>query len=196
MPCEPFKEWVIEDDFATPRPTWPGVQWVEDVAPHELRKLRMLNGAHSYLAYAGTLAGYTHVHEAIADPDLRKGATALMQEAGETLPGDQRAQAPAYAQALLERFRNPHINHKLRQIAMDGTQKLPYRMVETLRDRQGAPSPGSIAGLRAWIAFCRAETAAGRKLDDPRAEALARCETDAEYLALLGAEDLTPLIAE
>ena len=196
VPCEPFKEWVIEDTFATPRPDWPGVQWVDDVAPHEMRKLRMLNGAHSYMAYAGTLAGHTYIHEAIADPDLRPVTIALMQEAGETLPGDQRDRAPAYAEALLERWKNPHINHKLRQIAMDGTQKMPYRMVETLRDRKGAPSPGSIAGIRAWIDFCRAETAAGRKIDDPKADALAKCRTDADFMALLGAEDLVPLIAE
>lgn len=196
VPCEPFKEWVIEDRFATPRPDWRGVQWVADVAPHEMRKLRMLNGAHSYMAYAGLLAGHTYVHEAIADAELRPVTIALMQEAGETLPGDQRDRAPDYADALLERWENPHINHKLRQIAMDGTQKLPYRMVETLRDRKGAPSPGSIAGIRAWIDFCRAETAAGRPIDDPWADALARCRTDAEFLALLGADDLAGLIAE
>lgn len=195
--CEPFKEWVIEDRFATlPRPDWPGVIWVADVAPYEMRKLRMLNGAHSLLAYAGSRAGHTFVHEAVADPTLRALARTLMQEAAETLPNTVRGTAEAYAAALLERFDNPHIAHALRQIAMDGSQKLPYRMVETLRDRTDRPSPALIAGLRAWIAFCRAETAAGHALQDAQAGQIARARTDADFMAILAAEDLTSRLSE
>ena len=172
VPTEAFTEWVVEDDFAAARPDWPGVQWVDDVAPHEMRKLRMLNGAHSYLAYAGTLRGHEFVHQAVADPVLRAGAHALMQEAAETLPNAVRAQAAPYADALLERFDNPNLHHRLRQIAMDGSQKMPIRIVATIRDRTGTPSPALTQAINAWCDFVRVETGAGRPLDDPMASVL------------------------
>ncbi|MEL6450376.1 MAG: mannitol dehydrogenase family protein [Pseudomonadota bacterium] len=178
VPTERFTEWVVEDTFAAARPDWPGVQWVTDVAPHEMRKLRMLNGAHSYLAYAGTLRGHTYVHEAIADPVLRAGATALMHEAAETLPDTVRAQAAPYAQALITRFENPNLHHSLRQIAMDGSQKIPIRIGATLSDRGNTPSPALQAAITAWIGFVRSEVAAGRTLDDPMVDALATACSD------------------
>lgn len=198
VPTEPFREWVIEDHFAGPRPHWPEVVFTKDVAPHEMRKLRMLNGAHSMLAYAGTLAGYQFVHEAMADATLRAQARALMQEAARTLSPEMQQIAPGYADALVARFDNPHINHGLRQIAMDGTQKLPYRMIDSLRALDRAPALA--AGVRAWIAFCRAEVAAGRALQDPQAEVIAEVigsgGSDAQLLALIGAEDLADVILE
>ncbi len=190
VPCEPFKEWVIEDNFAAARPNWPDVQWVKNVAPHEMRKLRMLNGAHSYLAYAGILAGHTYVHEAIVDPDLRAGAMALMQDAAATLPAEAQAQADTYAHALVTRFENPHLNHALRQIAMDGSQKLPYRMVDTLRACHEGDGAALVAGVRAWMAFCRSEIGAGRALQDPKAETLKNAQSDGDFLGIIGAADL------
>ncbi|MEM9637238.1 MAG: mannitol dehydrogenase family protein [Pseudomonadota bacterium] len=199
VPTEPFREWVIEDHFAGPRPDWPDVVLTRDVAPHEMRKLRMLNGAHSMLAYAGTLAGYAYVHEAMADAALRAQARALMGEAARTLTPEMQAIGPAYAEALVARFDNPHMGHSLRQIAMDGTQKLPYRMIDSLRIL-GGTAPALAAGVRAWIAFCRAEVAAGRALQDPDAETIAQIVgadgSDVQLLALIGAEDLAPLILE
>lgn len=197
VPTEAFREWVIEDDFAGPRPDWPDVQFVEDVAPHELRKLRMLNGAHSFMAYAGVLAGHEFVHEAVADPVLRSQVEQLMAEAGATLPISQQAQVPTYTAALLCRFENPEINHRLRQIGMDGTQKLPHRFVATLRDA-GDKAPTAAAGLRAWMDFVRAETEAGRALDDPLhaelSQAVQSTDPTRALLKLLNAEDLLPLI--
>ncbi|MBY5933701.1 mannitol dehydrogenase family protein [Tateyamaria omphalii] len=172
VPTEAFTEWVIEDNFAAARPDWPGVQWVRDVAPHEARKLRMLNGAHSYLAYAGTLRGHSFVHEAIADPELRAVTRTLMQEAAETLPSSVQDQTHTYAEALVRRFENPNLHHKLRQIAMDGSQKLPIRILSTLSDRKGQDSPALRAAVEAWLAFVQAEVAAGRALDDPNADRL------------------------
>lgn len=199
VPTEPFREWVIEDHFAGPRPDWPDVVLTKDVEPHEMRKLRMLNGAHSMLAYAGTLAGYDYVHEAMADATLRAQARALMGEAARTLTPEMQVIAPAYADALVARFDNPHINHSLRQIAMDGTQKLPYRMIDSLR-ALGGDAPALAAGVRAWIGFCRAEAAAGRDLQDPQAEAIAGIVgaggSDQQLLALIGAEDLGQSILE
>jgi fructuronate reductase len=179
VPTEGFTEWVIEDNFAAARPDWPGVQWVSDVAPHEMRKLRMLNGAHSYLAYAGVLRGHSFVHQAVADPVLRAGARAIMDEAATTLPADVQAQASTYATALITRFENPNLHHQLHQIAMDGTQKLPIRIVATLRDRGDLASPGLISAVAAWVAFVRAEVAAGRLVDDPMANAIeAACKAN------------------
>lgn len=196
VPTEPFREWVIEDSFAGPRPDWPDVQFTDDVAPHEMRKLRMLNAAHSMLAYAGTLAGHTYVHEAMGDPDLRRAARAVMDEAALTLTAEMQVLAPEYAEALIARFDNPHINHSLRQIAMDGTQKLPYRMLDSIRalHEKGTASPALAAGVRAWIAFCRQEVAAGRPLQDPLsreiADVITSDGTDTALLGLIGASDL------
>ena len=191
VPTERFSEWVIEDNFAAARPDWPGVQWVNDVAPHEMRKLRMLNGAHSYLAYAGTLRGYTFVHEAVADPDLRANTRLLMEEAAETLPPDMQGQAQTYASALLTRFDNPNLHHRLRQIAMDGSQKLPIRILGTLADRNGQDSPALNAAITAWVAFVRADVAAGHTLDDPKAaeliNACAQPDADRALRQLIGA---------
>ena len=185
VPTEAFSEWVIEDKFAASRPDWPGVQWVADVAPHELRKLRMLNGAHSYLAYAGTLAGHSFVHEAVADPSLRATVRTLMQEAAKTLPDAVQAQTDAYAAALLHRFDNPALDHRLRQIAMDGSQKMPIRIFATLQDRQGQASPALQSAVAAWVNFVRAEVAAGRPLDDPRRDDLiAACRQEDPETAL------------
>jgi len=193
---EPFREWVIEDRFAGPRPDWPEVQFVADVAPHELRKLRMLNGAHSYLAYAGVLAGHEFVHQAIADPVLRHQTQRLMAQAGATLPEDAQTQVASYSHALVERFENPHLHHALRQIAMDGSQKVPQRLIAVLRDD---PDADAVAGaIAAWVRFCVEETAQGRALDDPRAAelALAAQTTDptGAILTLINAADLAPLM--
>ncbi len=174
---EGFSQWVIEDDFHGRRPAWEtvGVELVSDVRPHELRKLRMLNGAHSTLAYAGTLASHAYVHEAVADPKLRALARGVMDEAAGTLPESVRATAPAYADGLIRRFENPGLHHALIQIAMDGSQKIPVRLLAPLKDRlrAGLPSPSMEAGIAAWAAFVWRQTRDGVALNDPLADALA-----------------------
>lgn len=195
VPTEPFREWVIEDRFAAKRPNWPDVQFVADVAPYELRKLRMLNGAHSYLAYAGLLAGHSYVHEAIANPELRASVIRLMAQAADTLPDEMHGQTDAYARALIARFENLHLAHSLRQIAMDGSQKLPYRLVAPLRARTKTGVAGE--AIAAWMAFCAAEKG---DVDDPRATdiqaALAGADPRAGLLQIIGASDLATLIPE
>lgn len=197
VPTEAFREWVVEDDFAGPRPDWPGVQFVRDVAPHELRKLRMLNGAHSLMAYAGLLRGFTYVHEAVRDAKMRLLVTDIMAQAGASLPDAVRGQARAYAQALLARFENTELAHRLDQIAMDGSQKVPYRFVGTLR---AGPAPAAVEGLRAWIDYCVLQTQAGRHINDPKAAEIARAAQSSDpahaLLALICAQDMTPLIRE
>jgi len=191
VPTERFSEWVIENAFAALRPDWPGVQWVDDVAPHEMRKLRMLNGAHSYLAYAGICAGYTYVHETIADPALRTVARQLMSEAADTLPKAVQGQTDDYAAALITRFENPALNHSLRQIAMDGSQKLPIRIVATRQARGDVDSSALDQAIAAWVAFVKGECAAGRALDDPLADrirdACAGPDPDTALRQLVGA---------
>ncbi len=171
---EPFSQWVIEDRFAGPRPGWEtvGAELVGAVAPYEAAKLRMLNGAHSLLAYCGLQRGHQFVHQAVADPELRMLAERLMlQEAAPTIAATAGQNLPAYAAALLDRFANPALNHRLIQIAMDGTQKIPQRWLETLAANRamGRDCPAIMAGLRAWFAHSRGDNGPP---DDPLADRL------------------------
>lgn len=172
---ETFSEWTIEDDFAAERPSWEkvGVQIVADVAPYELRKLRLLNGPHSLLAYSGLFRGHRYVHEAIADPKLRDLASGLMNEAAETLPKEIQSTTQDYSDQLIERFANPALKHELIQIAMDGSQKLPVRLLSTVKDRLKANknSPNTLEGVAYWLIFVLNRSEAGNAINDPQANA-------------------------
>ena len=175
---EPFSQWVIEDRFAGPRPRWEtvGVELVADVRPYETAKLRMLNGAHSLLAYAGLAHGHTFVHEAVDDPAIRPLVERLLrEEAAPTIAPAAGQDLPAYAEALLVRFANPALQHQLIQIAMDGSQKIPQRWLETLawHQQSGRDCPAIAAGLVAWLRHVRGDNAARcGPVDDPRADAM------------------------
>jgi len=122
---EPFTQWVIEDRFANTRPRWEevGVQIVKDVNPYERVKLRMLNAAHSALAYLGIEAGYDFVHEAIADSRIRRLIWLLLvAEAAPTIPSLPQSDLGTYAHSLLQRFENAALPHRLLQIAKDGSE--------------------------------------------------------------------------
>ncbi|WP_428631897.1 mannitol dehydrogenase family protein [Sphingopyxis sp.] len=170
---EGFSQWVIEDDFAGPRPRWEavGAELVADVAPYETAKLRMLNGAHSALAYIGLERGHEFVHRVIADPVVRPVIETLMRdEAAPTITAAPGQDLSAYADALLARFGNPALHHRLLQIAMDGSQKIPQRWLETLAWHQarGQHCPSLEAAVAAWIAFLRSD----HPIDDPLADQL------------------------
>ena len=189
---EPFSQWVIEDRFAGPRPAWDavGAQIVADVAPYETAKLRMLNGAHSALAYCGLAAGHTYVHQAVADPALRAMALQLMlDEAAPTIPAPADMDLSAYAKALIERFDNPALNHRLIQIAMDGSQKIPQRWLATLAANQaeGCSCPAILSAIAAWIKHLRGNNG---PVDDPRAGALAEAVKSDPVTGLFGAGGL------
>ena len=175
---EPFSQWVIEDNFVGPRPAWDqvGADLVADVAPYETAKLRMLNGAHSALAYLGLERGHTFVHEAVADPALRPMIEALMlQEAAPTITPAPGQDLAAYADALLARFANSALQHRLIQIAMDGSQKIPQRWLATLAEAQkaGRECPVIQTELGAWLRHVRGDNAAEwGPVDDPRAAEL------------------------
>ncbi len=193
---EPFSQWVIEDRFAAGRPAWDkvGAQLVSDVAPYETAKLRMLNGAHSALAYLGLAQGHVFVHEAVADAHIRPVVEQLMrQEAAESLTPAPGQDLGAYADALLARFANPALAHRLAQIAMDGSQKIPQRWLETLAFHagRGAQCAAILTALGAWLQHLRGDNGA---IDDPRASELEstwkRVGADGIVTALFGSEGL------
>jgi fructuronate reductase len=171
--AEPFFAWAVEDRFAAGRPDWRagGAQFVERAEPYELLKLRMLNGAHSAIAYLGVLAGWSTVDAAMAQPALARFIDQLLRDevaptVAHELPGFDLA---AYRAQLLQRFANPALAHKTVQIAMDGSQKLPQRWLNTVRDRlaAGAPIDHLALGLAAWAMYL------GRaSIDDPLADTL------------------------
>ncbi|MBY0613073.1 MAG: mannitol dehydrogenase family protein [Beijerinckiaceae bacterium] len=176
---EPFTQWVIEDDFSNDRPDWSllGAQFVKDARPYEAMKLRLLNGAHSSIAYIGYLAGYQTVSEAMADPSIATFIERLMRdEIKPTLEMPPDADLDAYVAALLQRFRNPALKHRTWQIAMDGSQKLPQRLLGTIRDRLrgGQPIERLALGVAAWMRYVGGTDEKGEPIDvrDPLAEHL------------------------
>jgi fructuronate reductase len=178
---EPFSQWVIEDRFPGGRPDWAaqGAELVADVAPFETMKLRLLNGAHSSLAYLGYLAGRETVADAMALAPLAVHVRRLMdEEAGPTLSLPPGADVEGYKDRLIARFRNPALRHRTWQIAMDGSQKLPQRLLGPIRDRlaAGAPVPRLALGVAAWMRYVAGTDEAGRPIDvrDPLAADLRR----------------------
>ncbi|HEX8904929.1 MAG TPA: mannitol dehydrogenase family protein, partial [Longimicrobiaceae bacterium] len=176
---EPFTQWVIEDRFPQGRPAWEeaGAEFVTDVEPYEQMKLRLLNGSHSTLAYLGYLAGYETVAATMADPAFGRLVAGLMdEEVTPTLHLPARADLPGYKRALVERFRNPALQHRTWQIAMDGSQKLPQRLLGTVRDRlrAGAPVRRLALGVAAWMRYVTGvdETGAAIDVRDPMAARL------------------------
>ncbi|WP_028032471.1 mannitol dehydrogenase family protein [Chelativorans sp. J32] len=157
---EPFMQWVVEDRFTLGRPEWEraGVTMVSDVRPFEEMKLRLLNGAHSGLSYLGLLCGRESVSEAFTDPAIRGFVDRLWAEAIPSLPKGAGLEPQAYIAALSERFSNPALVHRTAQIANDGSQKLPQRILATARARlAGGGQVGHLMlVVAAWIACCQA----------------------------------------
>lgn len=173
---EPFTQWVIEDQFAGERPDFQaaGVQITRAVASWEEAKLRLLNGAHSPIAYLGGLAGIAFVHEVVALPDARRMIEALWDEAQQTLSPPPELDIAAYRRALMSRFANPALQHRTHQIAMDGSQKLPQRLVAPLLARRdmGLTSPMLSLAIAAWMRWGagRDDDGTPHAIDDPLAD--------------------------
>lgn len=188
--AEPFTQWVIEDNFAAPRPAWElvGAELTDDVVPWENAKLRMLNGTHSVLAYAGRLAGHATLAEAVTDPAIAGHARAFMfDDALPTLVPPVGADLRAYGEQLLHRFANPATGHTTRQVCTDGTQKIPFRWgaAAAWNLAIGRVPEGVAYGLAAWSEFVRRAVRDGVDLGDP---AGARRLTDT--VRELGADDV------
>ncbi|MEO8907651.1 MAG: mannitol dehydrogenase family protein [Microbacteriaceae bacterium] len=156
---EPFTDWVLSGEFPAGRPAWEsaGARFVDDIGPFEQRKLWLLNGAHSLLAYAGSLRGHSTVAAAIADTVCRDWVVALWDEDVRHLPTEG-LDLDAYRAALLKRFENSRIEHHLSQIGMEGATKLRVRVAAVARAERAAGRSGeaSARAIGAWIAALRA----------------------------------------
>lgn len=194
--AEPFTQWVIEEWFAGERPDFAafGVRLTDAVEPWEDAKLRLLNGSHSAIAYLGALSGYEHVHEAVAVPAFRAFIEALWDEAQTTLNPPPGLDLAAYRDELMARFSNSALMHRTRQIAMDGSQKLPQRLLAGAAERltAGQGIEAMALGVAAWMRWQEGVTESGEAVvvDDPlaarTAELIAASENDeAEVRALL-----------
>ena len=185
--AEPFSQWVIEDKFSDGRPQWEkvGALLVDDVSAFEKIKLRLLNGAHSTLAYTGYLSGFDYMSDVMSEPAFVNMITLYMaREAGETLMAPPGFNIEAYKQQLRDRFSNASLKHRTWQIAMDGSQKLPQRLLESLRLQLRGNGHIDIicVGVAAWIRYVSGVDERGKTIEvsDPlAAELRALCDVNA-----------------
>ncbi|KQV84368.1 mannitol dehydrogenase family protein [Rhizobium sp. Root1220] len=181
---EPFTQWVIEDHFADGHPQWEkaGALMVGDVSAYEKMKLRMLNGAHSLLAYLGYIGGYEFIRDAMDDAGLAALARRHMNAAAATLDPLPGINLDAYADELIARFANKAIAHRTYQIAMDGTQKLPQRLLEPATEAiaGGGKAETYAIAVAAWMRYALGVDRNGRRyeLRDPRAAEIAALLAD------------------
>ncbi len=188
---EPYLNWVIEDKFAAGRPAWDaqcGATFVRNAAPYERLKLRMVSGPHSALAYLGATLGLQTMAEAVSTPALRAFVEAMMrEEIAPTLRGIPETGLEEYRQRFLERISNPALPHPLSQIAMDGSQKLPQRLLDTIRDRlrAGHGIDRLCLAVAAWLHYLRGvnEQGGAHPIKDPIAARLDRLLSRAEVAA-------------
>jgi fructuronate reductase len=186
---EPFRQWVIEDNFVGSRPAWEqaGAQFVASVEDYELMKLRCLNGTHSALAYLGYLAGYETIAETVADPVIADFCRYLWQaEITPTVPQPEGQDLDVYCASLFERYRNRAVKHRTWQIAMDGSQKLPQRLLFTVQDNlaAGRIPYGLCLAIAAWMRYVSGGDEHGKAIADGSA---------ATVDALLGIHDIFPI---
>ncbi len=199
---EPFSQWVVEDHFPSGRPAWEkfGVTFVKDVDAFELMKLRLLNGSHSTLAYLGYLAGHETVSDVMKAPGFGALIESMMdEEISPTLPPLPGFDLTAYKSQLRKRFRNPALRHRTWQIAMDGSQKLPQRLLNTIRKciESELPFDRLALGVAAWMRYVTGIDEKGNEIDvrDPLAAELkkrAANKDNAEELvtALIGMDQI------
>ena len=177
---EPFAQWVIEDRFAAGRPAWNavGALLVDDVAPYESMKLRLLNASHSAFAYLGFLAGFEFIYEVAAQPPFVAWMRRFMaDEVSPALVPPHGIDLAAYRDELVRRFANPALPHRTQQVAMDGSQKLPQRILATVRDNLVANRSVELAALAVagWMRYAYGEDEQGRAIavSDPLASQFA-----------------------
>ncbi len=172
LDTEPFMQWVIEDHFVSGRPRWEagGALFVDDVEPYEKMKLRLLNGSHSLLAYLGQLHGLTYIRDVVAGPEFHEQVVRHMQAVLMTLEPVPGIDLDAYQAELFRRFGNPGVAHLTRQVAMDGSQKLPPRiMVPAIEELAKGRDAWAFAYLAAvWMTYLIKVP----EINDPRAAEL------------------------
>ena len=167
---EPFLQWVIEDHFATGRPRWEkvGAQLVPDVRPYETMKIRLLNGSHMAMAYLGALAGFTYVHEIMADPLFLRFIQRFMDEVTPVVPVISDASIPQYKATLVERFANPAIRDQVTRICSEGSAKLPKWVLPSITELRAERASIDLLSLviASWIHYLkRGVDDGGRPLD-------------------------------
>ncbi len=189
VPTEPFAEWILAGDFPAGRPGWDvaGARFVDDVHPFEQRKLLLLNGSHSLMAYGASILGHETVADAIADPTVLGWVEEWWDAAAPTLtvPAEE---VEAYRAALLDRYRNPSIRHLLAQIAADGSQKVPIRALPVLRAAiagGGDLPPGATRTVAAWVAHLRGHGAPVTDAKAAEAQALVAGSVEESVTAVL-----------
>ncbi|GID29473.1 mannitol dehydrogenase family protein [Paractinoplanes brasiliensis] len=207
---EPYSAWVIEDDFPAGRPAWEqaGAVMTDDPRPYERLKLRTLNGVHSAIAYLGALAGHTTIDSALRMPGLRPVVREyIASDVAPSFAPPSGVDTVAYGEEVLTRFENPAIAYRTVQVATDGSQKLPQRVLQTIQDRRAAgamPRWGALI-VAAWMRFVQGVADDGQPLplDDPLADRirarLAAAPTTPEGVvdALLGLDTVfTPALAD
>lgn len=172
--CEDYLQWVLEDNFVAGRPSFEqaGVQIVDDVAPYEMMKIRILNGGHAVLAYPAALLGIEFAHEALQDSRIREFLKAVeYREIIPVVPPVPGVNLNDYCESVLNRFANPAIADTISRLCFDGSNRQPKFIVPTLADRLG--SDEDIAGLALasafWCRYCEGTDEAGHVIapNDP-----------------------------
>tara|TARA_R110002096_G_scaffold238305_2_gene429776 strand:+ start:2096 stop:3571 length:1476 start_codon:yes stop_codon:yes gene_type:complete len=192
--CEPFYQWVLEDDFCNGRPEWEkvGVQFTDNVAPYERMKIRLLNASHSAMAYLGYLAGYRYTHEVMADERFSHFIRSFMDEDVTPILGEiSGIDITAYKQTLIERFSNPQMGDQLARLCMDGSSKIPKFLVPTVQTlvNEGRPLSRVAMIIASWALYLRGLDEQGQRheINDPMA---ARLQSAVEDRAKLSPEFL------
>ena len=165
--CEPFRQWVVEDDFPSGRPHLEkvGVEFVTDVSGYELMKLRILNAAHASMCYPAILFGYNFVHDAMADPDIFQWLkTLLSQEAIPTLKPLPNVNYDQYLDKVLERFSNTEIGDTISRIAEEGSERQPKFILPAVIDAldAGKSVDGFALEIALWCRYCLGEDEQGK----------------------------------
>jgi mannitol 2-dehydrogenase len=193
---EPFRQWVVEDDFCNGRPPLDrvGVQFVDDIAPYKVVKARVLNGGHSALGYLGALRGHARTDEAMADPLVREALERLLrEEVAPLLPTAPGVDLDAYVETTLVRFANPEIGDSLDRLCRRGSVKMPSYLLPSLQEASatGRPRALLVLALAGWLRYLRGVDLAGHPIEvsDPRADAL-------QALVREGGDDPRPILRE
>jgi mannitol 2-dehydrogenase len=176
--AEPFLQWVIEDEFCAGRPDWEavGVQMTNNVHPYEMMKIRLLNASHLLIGYLGSLAGYTYVHEVMADPLFEQAVAKLMEEVTPTLQPVPGIHLNDYKKTLIERFANPKIRDQLPRLCLNGAAKMPKFVLGSLRNKlqQGGSIKYLSLTVAAWFRYLNGHDEQDNPIpiDDPMADTL------------------------
>ena len=168
--CEPYTQWVLQDDFTDGRPPYEraGVQVVDHVEPYELMKLRLLNGSHQAMAYFGYLAGYRLVHEAARDPLFQAFLLGYMdKEATPTLAPVPGVDLDGYKYTLIERFSNPQVRDTIARLCAESSDRIPKWLLPVVREQlaNGGEIRRSAAVVASWARYAEGVDEAGQPIE-------------------------------